>query len=244
MKLQAIYDHLNELSPFELQESWDNSGLIVGHPEREVERVVVSLDLDASMLEEAPEGALFVVHHPLIFGKLTKLDFRRYPANLIEGLIRKGQSLIAMHTNYDQTHLNRYVFTEVLGLEPEREEPYLCETRVDWSLEELERRLERAFGLKVLRMVAPRERIGSVALCTGAGASMMDRVEAECFLTGDIKYHDAMKAMSQGLMMVDIGHWESERFFAEILVAQLKKLPISVIIAPSKNPFSTLMLDV
>ncbi len=47
MKLRDIYDYLNELSPFELQESWDNSGLIVGHPERDVERIVVSLDLDS-----------------------------------------------------------------------------------------------------------------------------------------------------------------------------------------------------
>ncbi len=240
MKLQAIIDHLNELSPFELQESWDNSGLIVGHPEREVERIVVSLDLDAGMIEEAEEGTLFVVHHPLIFGKLAELDFRRYPANLIERLIRKGQALVAMHTNFDQTHLNRYVFTRVLGLEPEREEPYLCEASVDWSLEELLERVREAFGLKVLRTVAPRKRIGSVALCTGAGASMIDRVEAECFLTGDIKYHDAMKAMSQGLMMVDIGHFESERFFAELLAEQLKTLPVSVIITPSKNPFTLL----
>ena len=238
MKLRDILDLLNQLSPFELQEPWDNSGLIVGHPEREAERIVVSLDLDASMIESQPEGTLFVVHHPLIFGKLTELDFRRYPANLIEKLIRKGQSLIAMHTNFDQTHLNRYVFTRVLGLEPEREEPYLCEGKADWSLEELQKRVREAFGLEVLRMVAPRERIGSVALCTGAGASMMDRVEAECFLTGDIKYHDAMKAMSQGLMMVDIGHWESERFFAGLMAEQLKNLPISAIIAPSKNPFT------
>ncbi len=239
MKLQTIYDYLNELSPFELQESWDNSGLIVGHPEREVEKIVVSLDLDESMIEEAEE-VLFVVHHPLIFGKLTELDFRRYPANLIERLIRKRQSLIAMHTNFDRTHLNRYVFSHVLGLEPEREEPFLCEASVDWSLEELQARVKEAFGLERLRVVAPRERIGSVALCTGAGASMMDRVEAECFLTGDIKYHDAMKAMSQGLMMVDIGHFESERFFPEALMPQLKNLPISAIIAPSKNPFTSL----
>ena len=240
MKLQTIYDYLNDLSPFELQESWDNSGLIVGHPEREVEKIVVSLDLDESMIEEAEEGVLFVVHHPLIFGKLTELDFRRYPANLIERLIRKRQSLIAMHTNFDRTHLNRYVFSHVLGLEPEREEPFLCEASVDWSLEELHRRIKEAFGLERLRVVAPRERIGSVALCTGAGASMMDRVEAECFLTGDIKYHDAMKAMSQGLMLVDIGHFESERFFPEALMPQLKNLPISAIIAPSKNPFTSL----
>jgi putative NIF3 family GTP cyclohydrolase 1 type 2 len=65
----------------------------------------------------------------------------------------------------------------------------------------------------------------------------MDEVEADCFLTGDIKYHDAMKAISENLMMVDIGHYESERFFAEILRNELKGLDILAIIANSKNPF-------
>jgi dinuclear metal center YbgI/SA1388 family protein len=237
MKLRDILDRLDAISPFELQEDWDNSGLIVGHPGREVERIAVSLDLDAGMIESQPDGTLFIVHHPLIFGKLSELDFSRYPANLIELMVRRRQSLIAMHTNFDRTHLNRYVFEKVLELSPEREEAFLLEARVDWSLEELKSRLRKAFGQDGFRMVSPRDRIGSIALCTGAGASMMDLVEAECFLTGDIKYHDAMKAMNQGLMMVDIGHWESERFFAALLMEQLKNLPISAIISPSKNPF-------
>lgn len=65
----------------------------------------------------------------------------------------------------------------------------------------------------------------------------MDEVSADCFLTGDIKYHDAMKAMSQNLMMVDIGHYESEQFFAEILKVELENLGLLGIIAQSKNPF-------
>ena len=237
MTLREIYQYLDSISPFELQEKWDNSGLILGDPRSEVTQLLVSMDIEEHLIDEAPEGTLFLVHHPLIFGKLTQMDLRRYPANLLAKMIRKNQSMIALHTNFDQTHLNRYVFEKVLGVKPEREESFLCEARVDWTLEELQKQLRKAFDLKQLRMVAPRERIGSVALCTGSGSSLMDRVEAECFLTGDIKYHDAMKAMSQGLMMVDIGHWESEHFFAELLAKELKTLPLSVIIAASENPF-------
>jgi len=74
-------------------------------------------------------------------------------------------------------------------------------------------------------------------LTTGSGASLMDEIEADCFLTGDIKYHDAMKALSQNLMMVDIRHYESEHFFAEVLHEELKILGILAIITKSKNPF-------
>ena len=240
MKLKEIYSVLDSISPFELQEGWDNSGLIIGDMEREIERVVISLDIDDVMIESFDENTLFILHHPLIFGKLTAIDISRYPSNMIEKLILKRQSVIAMHTNFDKTHLNRYVFTKVLGLSIERESDFICECDVDWSLEDLSRRVEEAFGLKYLKMVNPKERIKRLALTTGAGASLMDMVEADCFLTGDIKYHDAMKALSQDLMMVDIGHWESESFFCDALSAELKNLPISAIITHSKNPFTLL----
>ncbi len=241
MKLKEIYSILDTISPFELQESWDNSGLILGDMDREIDRVVISLDLDDMMIEGFDEDTLFILHHPLIFGKLTSIDTSKYPANLIEKLILKRQSVIAMHTNFDKTHLNRYVFTKVLGLSPDRENDFICECDVDWTLEELSQRLEDVFGLKYIKMVNPKERIGRVALTTGAGASLMDMVDADCFLTGDIKYHDAMKALSQDLMMVDIGHWESESYFCDALSAELKNLPISAIITHSKNPFTLLI---
>jgi dinuclear metal center YbgI/SA1388 family protein len=237
MVLQEVYDFLNTISPFELQEKWDNSGLIVGDMKREVSRVVVSLDIDETMIDEAQEGTLFVVHHPLIFGKLSALDFGSYPANMIEKMILKKQACIAMHTNFDQTHLNRYVFEKVLGFRLDRQEPFLCYTNEAWNREALFGLIKEKLGLSCIKSVSPKGQVGSIALCTGAGASLMDEVEADCFLTGDIKYHDAMKAESLGLMMVDIGHYESECFFAEILYEELKVLPILAIISNSKNPF-------
>jgi dinuclear metal center YbgI/SA1388 family protein len=237
MTLQEIYNYLDTVSPFELQEKWDNSGLIVGAMEREVAQVVVSLDVDARMIEEAEEGTLFVVHHPLIFGGLSELDFTKYPANLIERLIQKKQSLIAMHTNFDQTHLNRYVFEKVLGFTIASEQPFVCRAEGEWHYHALLKHLKEALGLDVLRVVGKKETIRTLAMTTGSGASLIDEVEADCFLTGDIKYHDAVKAMSQGLMMVDIGHYESERFFGEVMGDVLKNLPVLVIITPSENPF-------
>jgi dinuclear metal center YbgI/SA1388 family protein len=237
MKLQDIYNHLNEISPFELQENWDNSGVIIGEISREVSQIVLSIDIDESIIDEAKEGTLFMVHHPLIFKGLTNLDFAKYPANLLEKMILKKQSCIALHTNFDKTHLNRYVFEKILGFKMQSQTSFLCSTQGEWSYKELISLVKERLGLTALRVVGKKEIIKSVALCTGAGSSMMDDVETDCFLTGDIKYHDAMKAMSEDLMLIDIGHYESEKFFAEILYEELKILPILVIIANSKNPF-------
>ena len=237
MKLQEIYNHLDKISPFELQEKWDNSGLIVGELSREVSQVVVALDIDEEMIKSTEENTLFIVHHPLIFGNLTQLDFAKYPSNLIEKMILKKQSLIALHTNFDQTHLNRYVFEKVLGFTLASQDPFVCTTKGEWHYKELLTLLKEKLNLPTLKVIGKKEKISSIALTTGAGASLMDEVEADCFLTGDIKYHDAMKAMSEDLMMVDIGHYESEKFFAEIILDELKVLPLLAIISNSKNPF-------
>jgi len=237
MKLQEIYNHLDKVSPFELQEKWDNSGLIIGDMTREVSQIIVSLDIDFDMIGEAKEGTLFVVHHPLIFDKLSVLDLA--PSNLLEKMIQKNHSCIALHTNFDQTHLNKYVFEKVLGFTLESQNAFLCTAKGEWNYKALLKHIKEKLDLSTLRVVGKKENITSIALCTGAGASLMDEVEADCFLTGDIKYHDAMKAMSEDLMMVDIGHYESEKFFAEILLRELKVLPILAIIANSKNPFHT-----
>ena len=237
MKLKEIYEFLDNLSPFELQEKWDNSGLVVGSLNQEITQIVTALDLDEELIESSDEGVLFVVHHPLIFGGLDSLDFDKYPSNLIQKLIAKNQALIAMHTNFDKTHLNRFVFEEVLGFRVDKCEDFVCYAQIDWELDRLLKRLQIRLDLPHFKMVAPKEHISTVALTTGSGASLIDEIEADCFLTGDIKYHDAIKAVNQNMMMIDISHYESERFFAEVMGRELKILPILVIIANSKNPF-------
>jgi len=236
--LRDILEHLDSVSSFELQEKWDNSGLLVGNLESDIKEAIVSIDLDEELIDNSNEGALFIVHHPLIFGSLKSLEFSKYPANLIKKLILKNQNLIAMHTNFDKTHLNRYVFTKILGLDIDKERDFILESNVNFGFDELLAKVKDAFELEQIKVVNKKEQINSIALTTGAGASLMDFVTADCFLTGDIKYHDAIKAINQNLMLIDIGHFESEKFFSKAIENSLKTLPISVIISQSKNPFT------
>ena len=237
MELKEIYDFLDTISPFDTQEKWDNSGLIVGSFNSKVSKIVLSIDLDEEMIDKYEQDTLFVVHHPLIFGKLTNLDFSKYPANLIQKLILKNQNLIAMHTNFDKSHLNSYVFKEILGFQIDLQDEFICTGYANISGDDLIKKIKNSFSLPYLKVVNKKESIKKVALTTGAGASLIDLVDADCFLTGDIKYHDAIKAMNQNMMLIEVGHYESEKFFAQALANVLKSLNISVIITKSKNPF-------
>ncbi|MEA3521604.1 MAG: Nif3-like dinuclear metal center hexameric protein [Campylobacterota bacterium] len=240
MILADIYAHLDALSPFELQESWDNSGLIVGDFTQNITKIVLSIDLDDEMIDTLDEGTLVITHHPLIFGGLKQLQFNQYPAVHLRKMIQKNIANIAMHTNFDQTHLNVYVATEILGYEVCARNGFIAYMDVNEDFELFAQKVEDAFGLKHLRMVKSHQHVKRVALCTGSGASLMRQIDADCFLTGDIKYHDAMEAKSIGLSMLDIGHYESECFFSEILEKYLINLELEVIISKSKNPFTYL----
>jgi dinuclear metal center YbgI/SA1388 family protein len=237
VKVKEVLEFLDNLSPFELQESWDNSGLNIGDLEAEISQIIVALEIDENLIKNAKEGSLFIVHHPLIFSKLKELNFAKYPSNLIKLIIKKDISLIAMHTNFDKTHLNRYVFENVLKFKINKERDFILSTNQNFSDKELFLKIKEAFGLKYLKVVNKKEKINGVALTTGSGASLLDFIDVDCFLTGDIKYHDAIKALSEDKMLIDIGHYESEKFFAEALQNSIKSLPISVIIAQSVNPF-------
>jgi len=109
---------------------------------------------------------------------------------------------------------------------------------VDEDFESFARKVSSAFGLEIARTVKCGDRVRKVALTTGSGCSLMKSLDADCFLTGDVKYHDAMEAKSINMSLIDIGHFESERFFGEILEKHLKILGLKVIIASSENPFT------
>ena len=238
MKILDIYEFLNELSPFELQESWDNSGLLVGDFSADVKKVVLSIDVDENLIDSLDEDTLLITHHPLIFGGLKQLEFNKYPANLLQKMIRKNISNIAMHTNFDQTHLNEYVATEILGYKISQKDGFVAYLDVDEDFDEFSKKVASSFGLPHARCVKCSDRVKRVALTTGSGCSLMRSIDADCFLTGDVKYHDAMEAKSIKLSLIDIGHFESEHFFAQILGKHLKNLGLEVIISSSDNPFT------
>ena len=242
MKIRDIYDYLDELSPFVLQEKWDNSGLIVGSLEEEVEKVYISIDLDEELVHSMEENTLVITHHPLIFSPLKRVNFDSYSTKILRSLIKKNISLISMHTNIDKTHLNKYVGKEILGLNLENSEEYISYAEVNSSFNEFCEEISKKLNIQELKFVKCNERVNRVALVTGAGMSMISEVNADCFLTGDIKYHDAMEAKSRGISLIDIRHYESEHHFTTLLFSlienYLKKNKLKAIMANSKNPFS------
>jgi dinuclear metal center YbgI/SA1388 family protein len=243
MKLSQILQTLDSISPFESQAEWDNSGLCIGDENQEIEGIYLSLDADREVIESLPDNALLVVHHPPIFKGLKALYHDSYPSNFLILAIRKNIAIVSLHTNYDISHLNRYVLEEVLGYQVTKTEGYVCYFDVDKPFDSFAKEVAQSLDIAHLFVVAYHDRVMKAALCTGSGMDLAGEVDADCFLTGDIKYHDAKAAWENGLSLIDVKHYESERFFALSLQKELKQKGLNGIIANSKNPFSTILKD-
>ena len=94
MKLKKIYGFLNEISPFELQEEWDNSGLLVGSLNNEINKIYLTLDLDCEIINSADENSLIIAHHPLIFKPLKNVVPTSFSTKLLVKLIQKNISFV------------------------------------------------------------------------------------------------------------------------------------------------------
>ncbi len=103
MRVKNIIDILQEAAPLQLQESYDNSGLIVGDPQAAVSKVLLCVDVNEQVVEEARarQCELIVSHHPVIFKGLKKLVPATFVERTVIAALRNNIAIAAMHTNLD-----------------------------------------------------------------------------------------------------------------------------------------------
>lgn len=103
MKLKEIRQVLEEIAPPSLQESYDNSGLIVGDDNLEVTKALICLDSTEAVVDEAiAKGCnLIVAHHPIVFKGLKRFNGGNYVERVVMKAIKKDIAIYAIHTNLD-----------------------------------------------------------------------------------------------------------------------------------------------
>ena len=120
MKLRELCDKLEEWAPLAYQESYDNSGLIVGDLEQDVTAVLVSLDCLESVVDEAIQRDCNVIvsHHPIVFKGFKSLTGKNYVERTVLKAIKNNIALYAIHTNLDNVSsgVNRMI-ADKLSLE-------------------------------------------------------------------------------------------------------------------------------
>jgi len=248
MKISDIALFLESLAPLDLQEDYDNCGLLLGSAETDCSGALISLDTTEAVIEEAAEKGcnLVVSHHPLIFRGIKQVSPETGTGRAIISAIRKNIAVYAIHTNLDNVMpgVNSAIAAR-LGLENLRF--LLPKTAKDTKEEmvagsgligelpeavgetEFLKLLQRQFRIPLIRHTALTGKpVHRVALCGGAGSFLITNAlsaKADFFVTSDIRYHEFFEAEGK-LVMADIGHYESEQYTTDLLFdAILKKFP-------------------
>ncbi|SKC51640.1 dinuclear metal center protein, YbgI/SA1388 family [Bacteroidales bacterium WCE2004] len=238
MKLREVIAALEHLAPLRLQDEWDNSGLQVGFPESEIDQVLVCLDVTEAIVDEAIAAKcnLIVSHHPLIFKALRQVSDATYQQRCVVKALAAGISIYSAHTSLDNAPggVNHRI-AALLGLEKLRWlSPRDGEDAGSGLVGELPAsepdaaflaRVQRTFGVECLQHSALDGRqVRRVALCGGAGAFLLhDAVcaGADCFISGEFHYHDYFE--NQGVLLAELGHYQSEQFTQDLLLEYLHK---------------------
>ncbi|MBA5628477.1 Nif3-like dinuclear metal center hexameric protein [Moheibacter lacus] len=105
MKLSQITSELEKLAPLTYAEDFDNVGLLVGDPNAEILKVLVTLDTTEEVVKEAIEkGAnLIVSFHPIIFSGMKKITGRNYVERVVQLAIKNDINIYATHTALDNS---------------------------------------------------------------------------------------------------------------------------------------------
>ncbi|AJF05677.1 Nif3-like dinuclear metal center hexameric protein [Geoalkalibacter subterraneus] len=103
-RVQDVVGFMNRFAPPALAESWDNVGLQLGDPAMEVRRLLVALDPEDCVIEEAiaREATLIVSHHPLIFRPLQGVVASEGTGRRLLRAAQAGTAIFCAHTNLDR----------------------------------------------------------------------------------------------------------------------------------------------
>lgn len=101
-----VFRSMEEWAPLHLAYDWDPIGLQVGSAIRQVKKVMVTLDVIESVVDEAIENKvdLIIAHHPLLFKPLQQIDVTTPKGKIVQKLIKHDITVYAAHTNLDMAN--------------------------------------------------------------------------------------------------------------------------------------------
>ena len=250
MKIKEVYEFLDSVAPYDTQCSWDNSGLMTGSLEKEVDSVMLCLDCTNDVIEQAVANGckLIVCHHPLIFSgvKCVCEDSPLYNA------VKNGITVISAHTNLDMADGGvNDILCEKLGMENTEYlyaegAPFMRMGDVDFeNAAEFAGHCAEKLG-NAVRVCDSGRKVSRVAVCGGSGGEYIYEVAAagcDTFVTGEAKHHQYLDAQRLGVNMIVAGHFSTEVPVIQSLCDKLLKAfpKHAVFVASEKCPYETVV---
>ena len=231
--IEEIKNYMESWARNEYQLSWDNSGSQVEFKDF-TKSVVLAMDVTDKVIDKAieTESKLIISHHPMFFMGNKNIIEGSYLGDNIIKLIKNNISVFSYHTSMDvaEDGVNDTLFENlnlinksVLTYEEEKALGLVGEFESEYILEELDEFLKEKLQVKKIKYYGRSNRkIKKVAILGGSGADFIDLAKnkgVDAYITSDIKYHDGQRAYEEDWILIDLGHFYSER----IILQKIKK---------------------
>ena len=226
--VKDIYSFLDSIAPFSTSAPWDNTGLLVGDENKEVKKVMLSLDVTGDVIDEAIEENvdLVITHHPLIFDPVKSVT----SDTLLYKAVSSGLSFISSHTCLDiaKDGVNDCLANAVgiKNIESIEEDVFLKLGEIEEKSEdEFVAILKDKLSCNVLYN-STGNKIKKIAFCSGSGGDLWElakKIEADALLTGEAKYHEFLDASFNNISIFACGHFETEVVVIDMLKEKLEK---------------------
>ena len=239
VKLDKIAEFLNTFAPNCLAEDYDNVGLLIGNRDKEINKVLITLDVDETVVGDAVDKCceLVISHHPLIFKPLKRVVSDDATSRAVIELIKNDISLISVHTNFDgvksglcDLFLDKIADTKdrcAIEGDSENGSGRIAQLKQTTKLCEILKRVKDEFTQDMLRYVGnPDMLIEKIGVCNGGGADFIySAKEAGCdvFISGDFKYHHARFAYENNMALIEVPHYYEEIMFCQYAKELLEK---------------------
>ncbi len=238
--VEDICSAMQSIAPLELAAEWDNVGLLLGESAQSVTRLMTTLTLSTTTVQEAIDrsASMVIAHHPLPFRPLKTITDASYYGGLVWKLASRSIAVYSPHTAWDSAKagINQQL-AELLGLQAIAPlEPTSIEglegcgtgrfgvVREDVHLAGFCEQVAAGIPDARTRTVDAGKKIRKVAIACGSGGSFLSaarRAGCDTLLTGEATYHDCLEAQAAGVNLVLVGHHASERFSLEVLARRL-----------------------
>lgn len=258
MELKKVVDILERIAPPSTAASWDNVGLLV-EPSctAVVENVLLTNDLTQQVMDEAEErnAQLIVSYHPPIFTPLRALRQSEWKERLVIRCLEKRVAVYSPHTAWDAADdgANDWL---AAGLGGGDLVPLAAgggrrlHLAPPVPLDELAARLGEHLGvpgrlrLALAALHTTRSAVSRVALCAGAGTSVLSEAwgEAELLVTGEMSHHDVLDATQRGTSVLLCEHAVSERGSLGRLAQRLRREAPALVVGLSQADTGPLQL--
>ena len=250
-KLDNIISKIEKFAPPNLAKDWDNSGwqVYLGN-NNNINNVMLALSPTLDVIENAADKncELLITHHPLIFSKINSLSSLNSGNLAIIKAVQANIQVYSAHTNLDITIggiadklAEMFELKNILPFCKTNEEADFGRVGVleqEESLINVINKVKNILNSDKVKLINPSniQKIRQIALMPGSGGGFIPTLESiDCYITGDVKYHDALEV--KNFAVIDAGHFETEKIILSTLKDLIKEFDIEIFIPKEKPPW-------